>query len=108
MSPFFPVFALTPRITFPIIHSFENEAATVAHVLSYAPERRAEGMDIIEEPIPLVDVPVSIRMDSEPYDVSVQPHGEPLGYRYENGYLHMKLTLLDGHAMIVATRDGRG
>ena len=86
----------------------ENEASTVAHVLSYAPERRAEGMDIIEEPIPLVGVPVSIRMDCEPYDVSVQPHGEPVGYQYENGYLHMKLTLLDGHAMIVATRDGRG
>ena len=74
---------------------------TVAHVFSVIPERRADGMDIIEDPVPLVGGPISIKSNSRPSAVRLQPHGTELVWKYEGGYVSIKLTLLDGHGVVV-------
>ena len=58
-------------------------------------------MDIVEDPAPLVDVPIAVRCNAEPQSVTLQPHGTGLDFGSEDGYVRTTLTLLDGHGMIV-------
>ena len=86
--------------------------ALVVHVLSYLSTRVADlqgleharhtGLDLVEDPFPLVDVPVAIRSTEEPRSVVLQPMGEPLNFSWDGAYIHTTATVLDGHAMIVA------
>jgi hypothetical protein len=76
-------------------------ASTVVHLLSFAPERRAEGLDIVEDALPLVDVPVSVRLAKAPRTARLEPHGRDLACEYRDGYAHVSVTLLDGHGMLV-------
>ena len=63
--------------------------------------RSSGGLDLIEDPFPLVDVPVSVRADSMPSSVSLEPTGEVLNLTWQDGYVHARVTDLTGHAMLV-------
>ena len=63
--------------------------------------RSSGGLDLIEDPFPLVDVPVSVRADSMPSSVSLEPTGEALNFTWQDGYVHARVTDLTGHAMLV-------
>lgn len=86
----------------------------VVHLISYLASRQAEGrspitgqvegLDLVHDPFPLVDLPVSVRLEAEPSAVTLEPGGHPLPWSYEGGYVHVRVTILDGHAMIVITR----
>jgi hypothetical protein len=74
---------------------------TIVHLLSFCPERRAEGLDIVEEPFPLVKVPISVRLENAPKVGRLEPQGVELGFTYENGRATTDVTLCDGHGMLV-------
>jgi hypothetical protein len=74
---------------------------TVVHLVSFLPERRAEGLDIVEDPFPLVDVPVSVRLDSAPKRAFLAPDEHELPFEYRDGYAHVSVTELTGHTMVV-------
>lgn len=76
-------------------------SAIVVHLLSFAPERRAEGLDIVEDALPLVDVPIEVRLAKQPRSVRLEPHGRDLPFEYCDGYARVRVTLLDGHGMLV-------
>ncbi len=76
-------------------------AATIVHLLSFAPERRAEGLDIVEDALPLVDVPIEVRLARQPRSVRLEPHGRDLACEYCDGYARVRVTLLNGHGMLV-------
>jgi hypothetical protein len=82
--------------------SLENR--TVVHLVSFSPVRKADGMDIIEDPIPLVDMPLSIRCDTEPKRVCLAPVDEDIPFTYEDGYVNVSITCLTGHTMVVVDR----
>lgn len=73
----------------------------IVHLLSFSSERRAEGLDIVEDAIPLLDMPLAIRSAIKPTRVSLQPMGQSLAFEYHDGYVHVKVTLRDGHGMVV-------
>ena len=75
--------------------------ATIVHLLSFAPERRAEGLDIVEDALPLVDVPVAVKLAKKPRSARLEPHGRDLACEYSGGYARVRVTLLDGHGMLV-------
>ena len=75
-------------------------AATIVHLLSFVRERRGD-LDIVEDALPLLDLPISIRMDRPPKRVELAPHGERLDHEYRDGYATVRLTLRDGHGMLV-------
>ena len=75
-------------------------AATIVHLLSFVRERRGE-LDIVEDAMPLVDQPISIRTDRPPKRVELAPHGERLDHEYRDGYATVRVTLRDGHGMLV-------
>ena len=69
-------------------------AVTIVHLLSFAPERRGE-LDIVEEALPLVELPISIRTDRPPKCVELARHGERLDHEYRDGYVTVRVTLRD-------------
>ena len=73
-------------------------AVTIVHLLSFAPERRGE-LDIVEEALPLVELPISIRTDRPPKRVELAPHGVRLDHEYRDGYVTVRVTLREGHGM---------
>jgi hypothetical protein len=74
---------------------------TVVHLLSFYPARRAEGLDMIEDAFPLVDVPLAVRLDRPPTRALLAPAGEALGFDYRDGYAHVKVSATGGHVMVV-------
>lgn len=71
------------------------------HLLSFSSERRAEGLDVVEDAIPLVDMPLAIRCPAAPSKATLQPMGRALPLEYQNGYAHTRVTLTDGHGLVV-------
>ncbi|HEY3280680.1 MAG TPA: alpha-amylase family protein [Armatimonadota bacterium] len=78
-----------------------QEGRTIAHLLQYCPERRADGIDIVEDIVPLQDVPLSLRMSREPSRAYLAPCGEPLKVEFECGYATVRVPEVNGHAMVV-------
>lgn len=74
---------------------------TVVHLLCFARERRAEGLDIVEDAIPLVDQRLAVKLPAAPRSAALQPHGVALPVTYRGGYAHVQVTLRDGHGMVV-------
>lgn len=78
-----------------------REGSTIVHLISFLPSRQAENLDIVHDPFPLVEMPLAVRVDTEPARVTLQPAGISLPFTYADGYVHTRVTLLDGHAMLV-------
>jgi hypothetical protein len=76
-------------------------ASTIVHLLSFCPERRALGMDVVEDAVPLVDVPVEVTIDRAPRTVTLEPEGRRLSWRYVDGYALLVVSMTGGHGMIV-------
>ena len=74
---------------------------TVVHLLCFARERRAEGLDIVEDAIPLIDQRLAVKLPAAPRSAALQPHGVDLPVTYRGGYAHVQVTLRDGHGMVV-------
>ncbi len=73
----------------------------VVHLLSFCPERRADGMDIVEDAIPLVNMPIAVRVHRKPSRVYLAPGEQELDFTFSGGYVHTQLTVLEGHTLLV-------
>lgn len=78
-----------------------GEHRLVNHVLYASPVRRGNGIEIIEDILPLYDIHVSLNVGREPKRVSLAPEGTDIPYTYENGVISYKIDKLDLHAMVV-------
>ena len=74
---------------------------TVVHLLSYIPMRRTPDLDIIEDPVPLVDMALAIRLPHSPKRVFLAPNERGLTFDYRNGCAHTRITTSEGHALMV-------
>ncbi|MBD3392266.1 MAG: hypothetical protein GF418_09380 [Chitinivibrionales bacterium] len=74
---------------------------TAVHLLSFAAERRAEDLDIVEDPIPLVDMPLAVRLDRKPRRVLLVPEEHELPFAYRDGYAEVSITMTGGHGVVV-------
>lgn len=73
---------------------------TVVHLVSFLPTRQGDN-DLVTDPFPLVDVPVSVRATAAPQRVSSEPGGVELPFEHRDGYLHTKVSSTAGHVLIV-------
>jgi hypothetical protein len=74
---------------------------TIVHLLSYAPERRAPGLDIVEDIIPLYNLPLSLKLDRAPQQVYLAPERAAVPFEYLNGRVNLRVPEVRGHAMVV-------
>lgn len=79
----------------------QKARAMVVHLLSYCPVRRTPRLDIVEEPIVLRDVALSLRLNKPPRRVTLQPTGESIPFSHANGQCTVTVPRVDGHAMVV-------
>ena len=83
----------------------------VVHLLCFARERRTDsydhragrssGLDIVEDAIPLVGQALAVKLPAPPARAHLQPHGVELPVDYRDGYAHVRVTVPDGHGMVV-------
>ena len=73
----------------------------IVHFLSFCAERRADGLDIVEDAIPMVNVPVAVKVEVRPTRVFLAPDERDVAYRYCDGYVHANISEDKGHAMLI-------
>jgi hypothetical protein len=74
---------------------------TIVHLLHYCPERRATGMDLIEDVVPLQNVPVSLKLTRAPKQVYLAPERQVLTFSHSDGRVDVTVPEVRGHAMVV-------
>jgi hypothetical protein len=74
---------------------------TIVHLLSYCPARRTPTLDIVEEPVNVANLPLSLRLARAPKQVTLAPQSQPLAFAYRNGRAEVTIPELRGHAMVV-------
>ena len=72
----------------------------IVHLLHYIPERRGQAFDIIEDVIPLYQIPLSLRIDKEVRAVNLVPQGQPIPFTCAAGRLELTVPQIVGHQMI--------
>jgi hypothetical protein len=92
----------------------DTERARVVHLLSFLASRQAEGtspltgsvegIDVVHDPFPLVDLPVSVRTDKPFRRATLQPHDRALAITDTDGYATVLVNIDDGHGMVVFER----
>jgi hypothetical protein len=75
-------------------------ADLIVHLLHYVHQRRGS-LDIIEDILPLINIELSIRSDSEPSAVQLVPQEEPLAWGLRDGYVHLNVPMVCGHQMLL-------
>lgn len=79
----------------------EQEGRRVVHLLNYIPQRRGDGLDVVEDTIPLMNVKLALRSDQKPQSVYLAPGKEVLQFEYSEGYASATVPVVIGHQMIV-------
>lgn len=73
----------------------------MVHLLSYLPEMRGN-TPMIEEPIELNNVTLSLRQDGKAVrDIYLAPWKERLSYTVEGGYIHIRVPKSKGYSLLV-------
>jgi hypothetical protein len=72
----------------------------VLHLLYYVPERRCDEYDVIEDVVPLYNVPVAVRADKPVQRVTLVPQGEPVDFAVHSSYITFTVPEIEGHQMV--------
>jgi hypothetical protein len=73
----------------------------MVHLLSYVPELRGQSQ-MIEEPIPLSNVEISLRMDGKtPKKVYLAPGKKSLPFKVVDGYVRVTIPVSKGYSLLV-------
>ncbi|MDF1514527.1 MAG: beta-galactosidase trimerization domain-containing protein [Anaerolineae bacterium] len=72
----------------------------VLHMLYYVPERRCEEYDVIEDIVPLYDIPVRIRTGPQVQTVKLVPEDISLPFTVEGDAVNFIVPQLTGHCMV--------
>ncbi len=78
----------------------EAENRLVVHALHYVPEKRSEQLEIVEDIIPLHEVPVSVRVDEEVAGVRLVPGGEEIAFTMTDGRCGFVIPKVEGTQMV--------
>ena len=74
---------------------------TIVHLLFAIPERRAHNLDIVEDVVPLFDVPVSVKLERKPTRAYLAPEKEAIEFVWSNGRADVRVPQVRTHAMVV-------
>jgi hypothetical protein len=81
----------------------EQPGRRMVYIMSYVPEKRGEKIEMIEEPICLNNVKISLRHDGKKYNsVYMAPDKEKIGFEIEGDYISSnRFSVNNGYAVIV-------
>jgi hypothetical protein len=74
----------------------------MVHILSYVPEMRGSKTQMIEEPVEIHNIKISLRNDGKtPKKVYIAPERKSLPFKINDGYCQVTLPVSKGYSMIV-------
>lgn len=73
----------------------------ICHMLYASPVKRGNGVEVIEDIIPVRDVTLSVKLDEKPNRVYLAPQCEDIAFVYENGRAAVNIDILECHQMVV-------
>jgi len=80
----------------------EQPGRRMVHLLSYVPELRGSKTQMIEEPIELHDVKISLRNNGKtPQKVYLAPGRKSLPFKIIDGYVNVTIPVSKGYSMVV-------
>ena len=80
----------------------EQPGRRMVHLLSYVPELRGSKTQMIEEPIELHDVKISLRMDGKTLKkVYLAPEKKSLPFKIIDGYVNVTIPVSMGYSLLV-------
>ena len=88
----------TARIT---VNRQESEHRDVVHILHYIPERKTDGYDVVEEVLPIYNVPLSLQTDRKVVQVYSAPSGRELPFTHADGRVDVTVPEVNGHQLVV-------
>jgi len=71
------------------------------HVTTYLPELRGKSAQVIEEPIRVQDVRISLLVSNGPWKAYLAPGGEALTVEQDNDYLAIEIPVIAGYQLVV-------
>lgn len=78
-----------------------HHGRTVLHVIHAVPQRRGEGVEIIEDVLPLIDVRIGVRTVRMAQGVTLAPDGQTLTHQTEDGVTWVTIPRVAGHQVVV-------
>jgi hypothetical protein len=72
----------------------------IVHILHYVHQRRGNGLDIVEDVLPLHDVTISIRAEQPPTEVRFVPEGAAADWEWDEGYVRISIPRVDGYRIV--------
>jgi len=91
----------SPTSTEATVMQQRSPARTIVHLLQYCPERRTKDLDLVEDIVPIHDVPVSIKLVKKPKRAYLAPDMQELAFEWSNGRAELIVPRINGHAMVV-------
>jgi len=80
----------------------EQPGRKMIHLLSYVPEMRGSKTQIIEEPVELHNVKISLRIDGRtPKKVYLAPERKTLPFKISDGYINVTIPVSNGYSLLV-------
>jgi hypothetical protein len=74
----------------------------MVHLFSYVPEMRGSKTQMIEEPLDLHNVNISLRSDGKtPRKVYIAPEKKSLPFKLKDGYINVTVPDSKGYSLIV-------
>jgi hypothetical protein len=80
----------------------EQPGRKMVHILSYVPEVRGSGTQMIEEGVELYDVKIALRNDgNSPKKVYLAPGRQALPFKISDGYINVTIPVSKGYSLVV-------
>jgi hypothetical protein len=80
----------------------EQPGRTMVHLLSFVPEKRGSKTQMIEEPVELHNVKISLRNDGRtPKKVYLAPEKKSLSFKLKDGYINVAIPESKGYSLVV-------
>ncbi len=97
-----PVLKTNAPTTAQIYFNYQStEDRHIVHVLHYIPERRYDGIDTIEDIIPLYNISLKVKLPKKPDKAYLAPSGKALSVATEGEYTTVVIPEVTGHEMVV-------
>ena len=84
-----------------IVTLMKQSDRLICHLLYASPVKRGNGIEVIEDIVPIYNVELAIKTNRKINKVYLAPQKEDIDFTYENGYISVKLDKIECHQMVV-------
>ena len=84
-----------------IVTLMKQNDRLICHLLYASPVKRGNGIEVIEDIVPIYNVELAIKTDRKINKVYLAPQKEDIDFTYDDGYISVKLDKIECHQMVV-------